>query len=91
MNETPEKDLFDDAEAEILEGPTLDDKLDIIIDLLKKNEKEHQEIRDELKEIKDDQRLLRAAYLEHGKMLGEHGSMLGQIMVGVNGHNKERP
>lgn len=81
-DEKPE-DLFSDAEEqsdpEILVGPTLDEKLDQIIDLLKKNEKEHREIRDELQEIKTDVSLLRAGYQQHGKQLGE-------LTVAVNGH-----
>lgn len=80
-DEKPE-DLFSDVgelEPEILVGPTLDEKLDQIIDLLKKNEREHREIRDELQEIKTDVSLLRAGYQQHGKQLGE-------LTVAVNGH-----
>jgi len=81
-DEKPE-DLFSDTEdeglVEIPVGLTLDKKLDQIIDLLKKNEKEHREIRDELQEIKTDISLLRAGYQQHGKQLGE-------LTVAVNGH-----
>jgi len=81
-DEKPE-DLFSDTEdeelVEIPVGLTRDKKLDQIIDLLKKNEKEHREIRDELQEIKTDISLLRAGYQQHGKQLGE-------LTVAVNGH-----
>jgi len=81
-DEKPE-DLFSDTEdeelVEIPVGLTLDKKLDQIIDLLKKNKKEHREIRDELQEIKTDISLLRAGYQQHGKQLGE-------LTVAVNGH-----
>lgn len=86
-DEKPE-DLFSDTEdeelVEIPVGLTLDKKLDQIIDLLKKNEKEHREIRDELQEIKTDISLLRAGYQQHGKQLGE-------LTVAVNGHFGELP
>lgn len=77
------EDLFSDTEdeelVEIPVGLTLDKKLDQIIDLLKKNEKEHREIRDELQEIKTDISLLRAGYQQHGIQLGE-------LTIAVNGH-----
>lgn len=85
-DEKPE-DLFSDIEdeelVEIPAGLTIDKKLDQIIDLLKKNEREHREIRDELQEIKTDISLLRAGYQQHGKQLGE-------LTVAVNGHFGER-
>ena len=71
---TPPKEVgnsFKDQEAEILDGPTLDDKLDTIIDLLRKNEREHEEIREELKQIKTNQDMLQSAYQQHGVRLGE--------------------
>lgn len=80
-DEKPE-DLFSDveeqSEPEILVGPTLDEKLDQIIDLLKQNQKEHDEIRGELKEIKHNQKVLSSnqdalasAYKNHGLQLGK--------------------
>lgn len=79
-DEKPE-DLFSDVEElepEILVGPTLDEKLDQIIDLLKKHQKEHDEIRGELKEIKHNQKVLSSnqdalasAYKNHGLQLGK--------------------
>ena len=86
----PEKDLFeeDTDEPEILpdlDSPrSTDEKLDVIIDLLKKNELEHQEIRDKLKDLQDDMTVLRAAYQQHGKTLGE-------IMAQMNGHFGAHP
>jgi transcriptional regulator of heat shock response len=81
-DEKPEDLLSDTEDEELVEIPvglTLDKKLDQIIDLLKKNEKEHREIRDELQEIKTDISLLRAGYKQHGRQLGE-------LTVAVNGH-----
>lgn len=86
MSDPNKEGLFDSDEVvgDIEEIPDLDGKLDTIIDLLKKNEREHQEIRDELKEIKQDQKLLRAAYQEHGKALGD-------IMSRLNGFGGSHP
>lgn len=69
----------DDDEVEIVEESDFDKKLDLIIGLLRKNEQEHQKIRDELKEIKRDVNLLQTAYQQHGKLLGE-------LVSSVNGH-----
>ena len=74
---SPEEDLF--PEVEITEIPTFDDRFDQIHTLLKENADVHQEIRGVLLEIRQDQRLLRAAYQEHGKILGE-------LVARMNGH-----
>jgi hypothetical protein len=79
----PREDLFGEVE-DIEELPSFDEKLDTIIDLLRKNEQEHQEIRDELKEIRGDQKALRAAYQEHGLALGG-------LMAKLNGFGGGHP
>ena len=59
----------EEPEVEIIGGPTLDEKLDKIIELLKRNEQEHQEIKDSLEKIEANQELLRTSYQEHGTLL----------------------
>jgi hypothetical protein len=88
MKNPPVKIPSVDDEPEILEGPTLDDKLDTIIDLLKqqqeKDAEEHEEIKNRLTRIETNLDLLEVAYQQHGKALGE-------IMAQVNGHFGEKP
>jgi len=68
-----------EEEPEVVEEPTLDDKLDRIIDLLKKNEEEHREIKGRLEKIETNQDLLREAYQTHGVRLGEMAARLDEL------------
>lgn len=79
MNEK-EKDLFADEEPEILEGPTLDEKLDTVIELLKQNQKEHEEFREELKEIKHNQKVIVANQNALAASYKAQGLKLGQLL-----------
>jgi predicted nuclease with TOPRIM domain len=78
----PDKDLFeeDTEEPEILPDldSSVDEKLDQIIDLLKKNHAEHQEIRERLDKIEKNQKTLAgnqdaafSAWQQFGIKLGE--------------------
>lgn len=83
MSDAPENLFPDEDVQEIVEEPSIDEKLDTIIELLKKNEQtnqdEHDEIKGRLTKIEQNQEMLQAAYREHGKTLGE-------LMVRMNGH-----
>jgi tetrahydromethanopterin S-methyltransferase subunit G len=95
MAETPEeKDLFEDVEAlepTIVVGPSLDEKLDTIIGLLKKNQEEHQEIRERLDKIEKNQKTLSANQEMQAAASKDHGLKLGQLLTQCDERHAPRP
>jgi hypothetical protein len=71
MADNPNEEIFTEDEVEILKGPSLDDKLDLIIELLRRNEQEHAEIKERLEKIDANQDCLQASYQQHGLALGQ--------------------
>jgi hypothetical protein len=80
MSENEKDDLFSDGEAEILEGPTLDEKLDTIIELLRKNQREHEEIGERLDKIEINQKLMVAGQNALVASYKAQGLKLGQLL-----------
>lgn len=62
-------EMFLEPEIEIIGDPVQEGKLDQILVLLKKHDREHQEFSERLAKIEANQNVLRAAYQEHGTLL----------------------
>jgi len=64
-------ELFPEAGIELIGSLSLDEKLDKIIVLLEKSERDRQEMKVRLEQVEHNLDMLRAAYQQHGLRLGE--------------------